>query len=221
MDRQYTTIPLALRLKRDQNVFVVGTIMKNRSFLPHDINSRELANHQWEIWNLDNKLSVQKTKDNNTEFILINSCYGSHETTYAQRWERGVQSRIEVSLANSKFNNYAKGVDLFNKCIAVSRYQRKATKWHDNVFKLVVASYLINSWSMYKHLSKRNISFKDFSVDVALSLMKPVKKWNQNDTERRSTINNNDKPIEHKFQADLQIKHANRLRCKYCKTSTR
>lgn len=85
-----------------------------------------------------------------------------------------------------EYNKYMGGVDKTDMLLSSVECVRKTTKWYKKVFFHIWDMALMNSHSLYKHVTKSNISIADFQLKLIYELLEKFKPTSTSGSHRRT-----------------------------------
>lgn len=179
-DNFYTSVPLAKQLLK-KKTHLVGTLRKNRRYLPKEVITKKIKKGEIFGKEDDNDIVVSKFNDKRDIFLL--------STRYKlDIIDTGKQSRKKESILKPDvilFYNAGKaGIDLSDQLASYSTPVRKSIRWYHKVMtEILLNTSVINAQIMYnmKHYdSKMNVKqFRESLIDKMLNLRPTSRKLAQ------------------------------------------
>lgn len=170
-DNFYTSVPLAKKLL-SKKTHLVGTLRKNRRYLPKDVTTKKLKKR--EIFGQENKdgIVVFKFKDKKDIFVLSTR----HKLNIV---DTGKKNRNKENILKPEailyYNSGKAGIDLSDQLASYSTPVRKSIRWYHKVMtEILLNTCVINAQILYnmKH-SNSKLSVKQFReslIDKMLNL---------------------------------------------------
>lgn len=196
-DNFYTSVPLAETLLR-QNTHLVGTLRKNRRFLPKTVIEKKLK--KGEIIGLENDsgIVVSKFKDKRDIHLLSTR----HQLNMTNTGKKNRNHEDIFKPDSILFYNAGKaGIDLSDQLASYCTPMRKSVRWYHKVAtEIILNTFVVNSQIMYNEQNFRNKltihKFREVLVDKLLEL-KPTS----------LRVSNSEQPLDNRFQRRQLIKH--------------
>uniref|UniRef100_A0A1Y1K4Z8 PiggyBac transposable element-derived protein domain-containing protein n=1 Tax=Photinus pyralis TaxID=7054 RepID=A0A1Y1K4Z8_PHOPY len=165
MDNWFSSIPLALDLKRDFKLTMLGTLKKNKREIPPEL------------------ISVRDRPINSSQFAFQNNCT---LVSYVPKKNKNVlvlstthdDDKIDVDTSKPMmivdYNNSKYGVDVVDQMCGSYNVSRSTRRWPLTIFYDIMNIGGINAMVLY-HLnhSEEKIIRKDFLRTLAMSMIKP------------------------------------------------
>ncbi|XP_029347881.1 piggyBac transposable element-derived protein 4-like [Acyrthosiphon pisum] len=179
-DNFYTSVPLAKQLL-NKKTHLVGTLRKNRRYLPKEVITKKIKKGEIFGKEDDNGIVVSKFKDKRDIFLLSTR----HKLDIV---DTGKQSRKKESILKPDvilFYNAGKaGIDLSDQLASYSSPVRKSIRWYHKVMtEILLNTSVINAQIMHniKHNdSKMNVKqFRESLIDKMLDLKPTSRKLPQ------------------------------------------
>jgi hypothetical protein len=97
---------------------------------------------------------------------------GVEPSTTIQRFDRKTKTYIDVFCPQiiNQYNKHMGGVDLMDSHIGRHRIKMKSRKWYFRLFYHMLDLTVINSWILFKKVTHKKISQKDFRKELAQTL---------------------------------------------------
>lgn len=164
-DNYYTSVALAHALQ-NRKTHLVGTLRKNRKNNPRDVESQKLK--KGEIYAKESNTGVVVLKWHDKRDILcLSTCHTDQTTKYLKRG-----NEIEKPTLIVDYNASKSFIDLSDQLKSYSSPLRKGIKWYRKLaFEIILGSAVVNSYILYKNVTKDNLSITEFREKVALSLL--------------------------------------------------
>lgn len=162
-DNWYTSIDLARKLLH-RETHLVGTVRKNRRGLSKKVISTKLKRGHYIAEESRDGITVLKWKDKRDVLVL--------STKHSKRFQEITKRGKKVSKPQIVIDyNRAKGaVDLADQLSAYSSPLRKTIRWNKKIaLDLLLNVALINSYILYKYVTKKAIKITDFRKAIVQS----------------------------------------------------
>ncbi|XP_072392427.1 uncharacterized protein [Diabrotica undecimpunctata] len=109
----------------------------------------------------------------------------------------------DVLVLTTKHTDGVVDIDLSDQLKAYSHYLRRGTPWYRKLaVELIFEICLVNSYILYKEITKEKMQITEFRENLALALL-GLKKGN-------------DHPTEHQYENQHKLEEATRGRCVKC-----
>ena len=87
-----------------------------------------------------------------------------------EKWRDGVNKSLEMPLMLNEYNQYIKGVDLFDQRITYYSYPHNFQKWWKYIFIYLVEMAIFNSYVVYKEIKLvkgiNHLEYKDYRLEI-------------------------------------------------------
>jgi hypothetical protein len=189
-DNLFTTIDL-LKYLRDNQIFSVGTLRKNRlmgaeTALKPDKEMK--ARGDFCIATSADNITVVKWNDNNIVYTA-STFAGADPVTSVERWDKKTKSYMDVRRPHSieVYNKNMGGVDLSDFFLASYRHTLKQKRWYLRIFFHFVGVAIVNSWIIYRWQGNNDVDQLTFRSSLARCLIN--KGWNMINSTRGRPVN--------------------------------
>ncbi|XP_014476746.1 PREDICTED: piggyBac transposable element-derived protein 4-like isoform X2 [Dinoponera quadriceps] len=160
----YTSLELAEKLI-NKNIHLVGTLRSNRQGNPQQVISKKLK--RGEIIAKENKqgITILKWKDKR-DILVLSTKHSSEMVNVESRSEHKLKPQIIVD-----YNRGKAAVYLSDQMNAYNNPLCKSMKWYRKLaFELLLNTTVLNSYILYKDITKKNISITEFREKLAVHL---------------------------------------------------
>lgn len=210
-DNFYTSIPLAKQLL-SRKTHSVGTLRKNRKYLPKEVVSAKLK--KGEIIGRENEDGIVVSKWKDKRDVLMLSTYHNLDVVNTGKLNRKRET-IQKPLCIIDYNAGKAGIDLSDQLAAYSSPVRKSVRWYHKVaIELLMGTSVVNALVVYKMVhptSKMSVTkFRETLVESLLEIT-GEDEVPQKDKKRKK-IQHEMKETEEKCKRNRKI----RKRCIYC-----
>ncbi|KAF9406815.1 hypothetical protein HW555_012954 [Spodoptera exigua] len=155
-DNWYTSIDLGRKLL-DKETHLVGTLRKNRKYLPKDVINGKIKKGEFRAKENEDGITCMKWKDKRDVYLLSTKHSIGFKRTY-KRDKEIIKPKIVVD-----YNNAKSSVDLSDQMIAYSTPLRKTIKWYRKLaVELLLNTALLNSYIIYKETMKSKIGIVEY-----------------------------------------------------------
>lgn len=204
-DNWYTSIELAEKLL-ENGTHIVGTLRKNRKFLPKQLVKAKL--HKGELKTMENSkgISVFKWRDKR-DVMLLSTKHTSTLKTVANRY--GTEMTKPTVILD--YNSGKSSVDISDQMVAYQSPLRKSIKWYRKlVIEMVLNTAMVNARILYNEVTKSNINMLEFRKIITYQLCASIREENsQPDVPTTST--------EKRKRHEIGVKPYNKRRpCSTC-----
>lgn len=155
-DNWYTSVDLGRKLL-DKETHLVGTLRKNRKYLPKDVINGKIKKGEFRAKENENGMTCMKWKDKRDVYLLSTK----HSIGFTRTFKREkeiIKPKIVVD-----YNNAKSSVDLSDQMIAYSSPLRKTVKWYRKLaVELLLNTALLNSYIIYKETTKSNLGIVEY-----------------------------------------------------------
>ncbi|XP_046399949.1 uncharacterized protein LOC124166462 [Ischnura elegans] len=191
-DRFFTSIK-SIKYLRKNNIFQVGTVMRNRiGPVINKLNSdKNLKRGEWdELVEESDSTCLVKWKDNKC-VLMLSSCAGSQPLSTCKRWSKEEKKKIEVPqpYVVKIYNEKMGGVDLCDRFMSYYRCNVRTRKWPVRLFNHFVDLVTVNCWIMnQRHYKKEGTQKKETTslLDYKMHLGRALTLYDRTeDTQRR------------------------------------
>lgn len=174
-DNFYTSVPLANKLL-ERKTHLVGTLRKNRKFLPNDVTSARL-NVGDTIARQNNDGIVQKWRERRD--VLTLSTKHDHSMVTFSRRRGAVRKPVMVMY----YNKNKQGVDVSDQLASYHNCFRKTVRWyHKVIIELLLGTSIVNAMLLFNEQRTKDglavMSVTQFRESVCRALlqtdMRPV-----------------------------------------------
>ncbi|CAF0814755.1 unnamed protein product [Didymodactylos carnosus] len=206
MDNFYTS-PILFEYLYNKKVGACGTVKSNRIGLPKFDNQKS---GQMSYYNT-NKLLYMKWTDKR-DVHMLSSIHQPNMTTLEKINPKTNQNIVKPDCVLD-YNKNMGLVDKSDMMMHISESIRKSTKWYKKLFIHIIDMTILNCFILYKEITKKNISFIDFSMQIIGQI---IEKYGfQVKTQRgRPSLDNPSRLIERHFIST--IPENKQRRCVVC-----
>lgn len=169
MDNYYNSIPLAYKLLENKT-HLVGTLRKNRKFIPNEINERTLKKGDLISKESPDGVTIVKWKDQR-DVLMISTKHLGNET-------KEVKTRKGTIQKPTCILDYDEGkypVDVSDQLSSYNSSLRKTTKWYKKTaIELLWGTASVNAYHLYTTNSvhnNKNMHCTDFRMKVIQGLI--------------------------------------------------
>lgn len=199
-DNWYTSVSLA---KKMLSVYthLIGTIRKNRKYLPQEVVAAKLNKGQIASMENDDGVTITNWKDKRNIYMLSTK-HGNEMVEVSCNRQTKLKPKVVID-----YNKGKAAVDLSDQMGAYSNPLRRSIKWFKKVgFELLLTTSVVNSFLIYKLVTNNNMSVTDFKKEIVKHLVT----YNETTTVPRR-VSNNHHQLEQKADGS---KHQRRKICK-------
>ena len=175
VDNFFTSLSLAQKLAR-QKTSILGTIRRNRREMPVLENAPFLHTVAYIEEESSCTLSVYQCKKNKNVSIL--STYHRHVTVPDAE---NPKKKPDTVLT---YNKTKVGVDVLDQMLKLYSTKPASRRWPVHVFSNILDMGLLNAWILYKMVTKRKESRRDFILAVVEGLLPDARKSTPNRLKR-------------------------------------
>ena len=147
-DRFYTGFDLSMELLK-MNVYLTGTVMKNRKHLPANVKKLKQKKHEVTTFVHNDTVMVLGWQDKR-QVLMLSTYHDAATETVQQRTRSGVQEIVKPTV----IVNYTRrmgAVDRADHYCASYGFMRKSLKWWRKVFFWLLEVAVVNSYILFKH----------------------------------------------------------------------
>ena len=172
-DRYYTSPRLATALL-EKNVYLTGTVMKNRQGLPLSSKQRLKMQHlETRAWVKNEEVVFLMWQDKRQVFML-STCFGAETEDIERRAKGGIET-IEKPTMIVSYTKFMGAVDRADHYMSSYAFTRKSLKWWRKMFLWLLEVAIVNSYILYwrhsdsaqrNHLKYRERSVTQLASDV-------------------------------------------------------
>lgn len=163
-DNWYTSLELAEKLI-SKNTHLVGTLRTNRRGNSHQVLSTKLKRGQIIAKENNHGITILKWKDKK-DILVLSTKHSSEMVNVECRTGRQMKPQIIVD-----YNRQKSAVDLSDQLNAYNNPLRKSLKWYRKLaFELLLNTTVVNSYILYKNITKQKISITEFRKKLAVHL---------------------------------------------------
>ena len=148
-DRYYTSVLLAKELLQRQ-IYLIGTIQKNRVGLPREVKQLKLRNLQWKAYRHSDDLMALGWKDK--RLVLMLSSWYNADTTLHHRWVKGKEEEIKKPCVIIDYTSQMGGVDRSDHYCASYSFTRKTLRWWRKLFFWLLEISVVNSFITFSEI---------------------------------------------------------------------
>ena len=154
-DRFYTSVPLVETLASRGTGFV-GTLVKNRKYLPQDVRQThfKMASKEVKAWRNDGNLVVAWRHEKKKPVVMLSSVFSAAPTSALVGRRRQSVTKPEVVV---RYNNAMGGVDLADQYCVYYSFTCKSVKWSRKAMFWGIEVAIVNSYILYKIQYSREI----------------------------------------------------------------
>ena len=165
MDNYYTTVNI-MNLLYDKRIYSTGAIKKNSKNLP---NKEAILNTESNAKFYENRpLAFAAWKDK--KIVCMISNFYKSELITREKWRNEVKKSLEIPLMLNEYNQYMKGVDLFDQRITYFSYLHNFQKWWKYIFIYLLEMAIFNSYVVYKEIQSvkgvNHLEYKDYRLEI-------------------------------------------------------
>lgn len=146
VDNFYTSVPLLNRLL-ELDTHCVGTLRRNRKYLPQGLKDAKLKPGEKKYWRAGTLLAVafREKKSQTKPVLLISTCNKAADVkvTRASGKEAVIPEMVNT------YNNNMGGVDLADQKIYTYQQERRSYKWYRKIFHNLLHRYCLNAYIIY------------------------------------------------------------------------
>ncbi|XP_076641679.1 piggyBac transposable element-derived protein 4 [Halictus rubicundus] len=163
-DNWYTSLELAEKLI-NKNIDLVGTLRSNRRGNPQQVISKKLKRGEIIAKENEQGITILKWKDK-CDILVLSTKHSSEMVNVKSRSEHKLRPQIIVD-----YNRGKAAVDLSNQMNAYNNPLRRSMKWYRKLaFELLLSTTVLNSYILYKDITKKNISITESWKKLAVHL---------------------------------------------------
>lgn len=215
-DNFYTSCTLARSLL-SKKTYLVGTVRKNRRFLPSDVILAKLKKGEIVSRESHDGIMVCKWKDAR-DVIMLSTIHSPAlipvkpkqvvgDGQGSSRKREKIKPHVVVD-----YNLGKCGVDRSDQMASYVAVHRKGVKWYRKAaIELLTATALINAHVLYKQVTKKQVKITKFQADVARSLL-----GLEHDRPNACSPAASSKGLSHLFRKRENNRTADRKQCKSC-----
>lgn len=204
-DNWYTSLELAEKLIH-KNTHLVGTLRSNRRGNSQQVISTKLKRGEIVAKENNQGITILKWRDKR-DILVLSTKHSSEMVNVECRSGNKIKPQIIVD-----YNRRKAAVDLSDQMNAYNNPLRRTIKWYRKLaFELLLNTTVINSYILYKDITKQNINITEFRKKLAVYLTSCEKEdIPSNSITRRS------KRQQHKLQRKPGKVSKIRKYCKLC-----
>lgn len=146
----------------------VGTFMSNRKNTPKF--EGRLERGECEMLVCKEGMIATRWKDTK-DVLVMSSCHDSMTGTIKRKMKDGSLKEINCPEAIIFYNQYMGGVDHADQMITLYELDRRSNKWWKKVFFRMLMTAVFNSFIIYTESSNKKITFINFVIELAESLI--------------------------------------------------
>lgn len=176
LDNLFTSIHL-IKYLQEKNIYVVGTIRKNRlkeaaKKLIEEKRLKKRERGAISVTTSSENITILRWNDNNIVH-MISSYAGVDPVDSVQRWNRKTHNYMSLTrpFAVSEYNRFMGGVDLSDRMIAHYPHSFKNKKFYHRIAFHFLNVSIVNSWILFKHNNNKEISLLEFKSSVATAMI--------------------------------------------------
>ncbi|XP_022197351.1 piggyBac transposable element-derived protein 4-like [Nilaparvata lugens] len=167
-DNYYTSVPLARELIK-QKTHLIGTLRKNRKYLPHSVVKSKL-NKGDVVGKECNGIVVAKWQDKR-DVMYLSTKHGI-DMELTGRINRKTRQEITKPAAILEYNKGKQGIDVSDQMASYFSPLRKTIRWYHKVaFEFMFNTSIVNASFLYNKLSHKRMNIKNFRENVIMSLL--------------------------------------------------
>lgn len=157
-DRFFSNIPLMTKLL-SKKLFGCGTIQADRKGFPKHLlkadNTMKMGDSDFVS---DGEVSIVTWKDRGKKSVkIISNMHDPEQITEIQRKSKtGEKGPVKCPQAVADYNSFMGGVDHFDHYQSVYSIIQKSRRWWLKIFYFLLDSVIVNSYIIYKYVTKRN-----------------------------------------------------------------
>lgn len=168
-DRYYTSIPLTQSLA-SHNTSFTGTVMKNRTDLPDTIRAKSFSLKQGD--NLSFRceqllVTAWRAKGKDKTLIMLSSSSSARMVEVPAM--HNTQQMLKPESVDD-YNHCMNGVDRSDQLSVSYPFVRKTRKWWRKLFFYLLEVSVVNSFILYREVTKKKMTHLDFRRSVVESL---------------------------------------------------
>ena len=168
-DRYYTSIPLTQSLA-SHNTSFTGTVMKNRTDLPDTIRAKSFSLKQGD--NLSFRceqllVTAWRAKGKDKTLIMLSSSSSARMVEVPAM--HNTQQMLKPESVDD-YNHCMNGVDRSDQLLVSYPFVRKTRKWWRKLFFYLLEVSVVNSFILYREVTKKKMTHLDFRRSVVESL---------------------------------------------------
>ncbi|KAL4104076.1 hypothetical protein QTP88_019389 [Uroleucon formosanum] len=221
-DNFYTSVPLAEKML-SKNTHLVGTLRKNRRFLPKTVIGKKIK--KGEIFGLENNSGIVISKFKDKRDIYLLSTRHLLGTSITEKKTRNHEDIIKPDVI--LFYNAGKaGIDLSDQLASYCTPMRKSIRWYHKVAtEIILNTFVVNAQIMYnQHNFQKKLSIRQFRELIVDKLLKlePSSRTTVSQTSATQKLGENRLhrrlALKHKLEETEDKCHRNRKirRCTEC-----
>ena len=151
--------------------------IKNDNF---DKNSKEfkksIRGTYEELFSYDSRLCLVRWMDSKPVH-LISTFLSCEPIGLINRWVKKESIRTDIDCPNivKGYNKHMGGVDLADMLHSLYRIDRKSKKYYTRIIYYLFGVCMSNAWNIHKIITSNELTLREFTLSVSLSLMKAGK----------------------------------------------
>ena len=163
MDNYYNSVPLSNKLLQ-RKTHTTGTLRSNRRENPKNITTKKLKKGEHK-WLRKGKVYVSKWKDKR-EVLMITTKFHPEMIETANSYNQTKSKPKEVS----EYNLNMAGIDRSDQLTSYYSCPRKSIRWYKKVMFHLVDITVVNSFLLYREITKSKISLLQFREAIIKDL---------------------------------------------------
>lgn len=205
MDNYYNSFSLCQKLL-DIDVYVTGTLRKERKLNPKDVVTAKLKKGE-AITKYCKGVAVSKWHDKR-DVLLISTEFENSMIEVERRHGENVQKPLAIV----RYNENMSGVDRQDQMLSYYPSERKTLRWYKKLGIHILCTLLLNSYILFKIYSANKMSYYDFRITVIKKLLSF--KQTKEQTYNKAGVKTTGSHYPQKSSNDSG--RAKRKRCKMC-----
>ena len=178
MDNLYTSVPLLRDLLLKKRIYSCGTLRQNKKFTPEEMkgNFKTLKRGASQTWQDRNCPNLTCTVWMDTKLVrFISTCSNPRTIAVGQRRIGGEPTNVTMPIVAKQYGKYMGGTDKHDRLRLSYNIGRKSPKAWKYIFFFYFNSALVNSWIIYKEVSRRtskkSFAHIDYRQELAIGLI--------------------------------------------------
>lgn len=176
-DNYYSSIPLVVYLAT-RGIYSLGTIRRNRipncKLPPENQLKKEQRGASCEYVANANGTDVSTVVWKDNKIVTLTSNFaGELPLQEVERFDKKANKKIKIPCPNvvKEYNRHMGGVDFLDSLIGKNKIKMRTRKWYLRIFYHLIDMTIVNSWILYRKVSKANqqkhLTLVQFRMEVA------------------------------------------------------
>lgn len=168
-DNYYTSVPLALRLRR-RKTHLVGTLRANRKYLPKEVTNTKLKKGEMAAKQSRHGVVVLNWRDKRDVRMLTTKTSALEMVPNTNRRPGSLPQKPKCIV---DYNDGKSSIDLSDQMATYGSALRRCTKWYRKLaFEIIWGTSLVNAHFLYnEYTTKKKISIIQFREEVIQALL--------------------------------------------------